>query len=240
MRKICACAVLFILISYVSSFFKSAARLHAKEFRLRSTIGTSHFEDVIPFISEHIQTADQLLIVGASSDISLQMARAGYGQQNTGFMLVIDENKEQIEKLQDEATKDDKLSPLLTTGKLKFAVTKLSKMSDICKQSVFDSILDFGGIDSVISSQGKESAIECIDHLQNAVRLGNVLVCISKLDRDTFCAPFDERFGWVQELDGDPGEISAWYRGKTNIEATKSNFQALGLKMFVYTNTDNC
>ena len=29
--------------------------------------------------------------------------------------------------------------------------------------------------------------------------------------------------GWVQELDGDPGEISAWYRGQTNIEKTSSN-----------------
>ena len=39
---------------------------------------------------------------------------------------------------------------------------------------------------------------------------------------------------------GDPGEISAWYRGKTNIAASKSNFLSLGLKMYVYTNTDNC
>lgn len=55
-----------------------------------------------------------------------------------------------------------------------------------------------------------------------------------------FCAPFEERFGWVQELDGDPGEISQWYRGKTNIEATKSNFKKHNLFMYVYTNTDNC
>ena len=36
------------------------------------------------------------------------------------------------------------------------------------------------------------------------------------------------------------GEISAWYRGKSNIAASKSNFQELGLKMFVFTNADNC
>ena len=36
------------------------------------------------------------------------------------------------------------------------------------------------------------------------------------------------------------GEISAWYRGKSNIAASKSNFQQLGLKMFVFTNADNC
>ncbi len=46
--------------------------------------------------------------------------------------------------------------------------------------------------------------------------------------------------GWVQELDGDPGELSAWYRGKSNVAATKSRFGELGLQMFVYTNTDNC
>ncbi len=46
--------------------------------------------------------------------------------------------------------------------------------------------------------------------------------------------------GWVQELDGDPGEIFKWYRGKSNLSAKKSNFDQLGLKMYVYTNTDNC
>jgi hypothetical protein len=87
---------------------------------------------------------------------------------------------------------------------------------------------------------GKSGVLKCIDHLQDAVRLGNILVCLSRLDKETFCAPFEERFGWVNELDGDPGEISAWYRGKTNIQASKSNFGALGLKMYVFTNTDNC
>ena len=97
------------------------------------------------------------------------------------------------------------------------------------------------------------------------MRLGNILISLSKLENDVFKVPFEAIGGWVQELDGEPGksypsssssfsfslgkesnygsflgEISAWYRGKTNIEASKSNFQQLGLKMFVYTNTDNC
>lgn len=54
-----------------------------------------------------------------------------------------------------------------------------------------------------------------------------------------YCITFTAQ-GWVQELDGDPGEASSWYRGKTNIAATESDFQSLGLKMYVYTNTDNC
>ncbi len=83
--------------------------------------------------------------------------------------------------------------------------------------------------------------LKCIDHLQNSLRLGNILVILSKVDKETFCSVFEERFGWVQELDGDPGELSAWYRGKSNIQATKSTkFSELGLKMYVYTNTDNC
>ena len=36
------------------------------------------------------------------------------------------------------------------------------------------------------------------------------------------------------------GELSAWYRGKSNVAATKSNFNEYGLKMFVFTNADNC
>jgi hypothetical protein len=73
-----------------------------------------------------------------------------------------------------------------------------------------------------------------------SVRLGNILVCLSKLEKESYSAVFEQRFGWVQELDGDPGEISAWYRGKTNIQASTSNFKKHGLNMFVYTNTDNC
>ena len=106
---------------------------------------------------------------------------------------------------------------------------------------MFDAIIDYGGLDELlIQNDGYEKALACIDHLQNAVRLGNILVCLSKLEKERFCPPFEERFGWVQELDGDPGEISAWYRGKTNIEKTTSNFRDHGLKMYVYTNVDNC
>jgi len=100
--------------------------------------------------------------------------------------------------------------------------------------------VDYGGLDELIGSGDKKGALKAIDHLQDAVRLGNILVCLSKFSKEKFCLPFEERWGWVQELDGDPGEISAWYRGKTNIEASKSRFGELGLKMYVYTNTDNC
>ena len=44
------------------------------------------FDDIIPFLSEHIQPADQILFIGASTDLCLQLSRAGYGTVNTGFL----------------------------------------------------------------------------------------------------------------------------------------------------------
>ena len=131
---------------------------------------------------------------------------------------------------------------MINSNKLTFVATAFEDMGSVCKQSSFDAIVDFGGLDELLSCNNgdKSKALACIDHLQNAVRLGNILVCLSKLEKEQFCAPFEERFGWVQELDGDPGDISAWYRGKTNIEKSTSNFLEHGLKMYVYTNVDNC
>ena len=119
-------------------------------------------------------------------------------------------------------------------------------MPGICRQSIYDAIVDCGGMDSILTDKNYsdeecyQRASRYIDHLQTSLRLGNILVCISKLPKDKFCKSFDEKFGWVQELDGDPGEISAWYRGKTNIAAQQSKFSKLGLHMYVYTNCDNC
>jgi hypothetical protein len=77
-------------------------------------------------------------------------------------------------------------------------------MPAVCKQSTFDAVIDYGAIDSILhfSDGDNAKALKCIDHLQNAVRLGNILVCLSKLEKEVFCKPFNERFGWVQELDG--------------------------------------
>lgn len=49
------------------------------------------------------------------------------------------------------------------------------------------------------------------------------------------------QFGWMQELDGDPGAISQWYRTKkVNLKDVANNFRDLGISFFVYTNVDNC
>lgn len=196
---------------------------------------------IMPFLSEHIQPSDQLLFVGASTDMVVKLSSLGYGTHKTGRILCVDMNEENIKECSRIAATNPITAQHMTDGKLQFQVADLSNMPQICKQSTFDAIVDYGGIDSLHrEGKGRDAILQCIDHLQNAVRLGNILVCLSELERQEFCSPFDERFGWVNELDGDPGAISAWYRGKTNIEATKSEFQRLGLKMYVYTNTDNC
>lgn len=173
----------------------------------------------------------------------LQLARAGYGTKKTGFLTVIDRDLKSIEKLELAAQNDAELAPLMASGKLRFQCADYTKMPEICKQSIYDSIVDYKGLDSLLTGAqavDTKDIIRCIDQLQDAVRLGNILVCLSALNKDTFCKPFEQRFGWVQELDGEPGEISAWYRGKSNIPATTSRFKQLGLYMYVYTNTDNC
>lgn len=50
------------------------------------------------------------------------------------------------------------------------------------------------------------------------------------------------KFGWVQELDGDPGAVSQWYRNKSGLKLkdVKNNLTKLGISFFVYTNVDNC
>ena len=208
------------------------------------------YETIIPYLSEHIQLSDQLLFVGASTNLALLLSKNGYGTKKTGFITCIDEDPIKIQECIRIANEDPDLQKNVKNNKLLFKTCNLSNMPEICKQSVFDAIVDYAGIDSLhqkhstsTSSETKaniEPILQCIDHLQNSLRLGNILVCLSYLDKKQFCHPFEQRFGWVQELDGDPGEISAWYRGKTNIQASISSFSKLGLQMYVYTNTDNC
>eukprot|EP01038_Epipyxis_sp_PR26KG_P011652 gene11652-15604_t len=229
-------------VKYQHAFNKKIDQVNKRSTSLNSLI-TSPFDDIIPFVSEHIQPSDQLLVLTATSnDFPIKLANAGYGSLLTGFMTVVSPDKNYVDECNRIILTDPVLKERQQKGKLRFVQADLSKMPEICKQSVFDAIVDYEGIDSLISSDASNTlALNCIDSLQNAVRLGNILVCLSKLEKDVFCAPFDQRFGWVQELDGDPGELSAWYRdGKSNLKATKSNFGKLGLKMFVYTNTDNC
>lgn len=130
-------------------------------------------------------------------------------QKKTGFITCIDEDPAKIEECIRIANEDATLTLNMKNNKLIFKVAKFSNMPEVCKQSVFDAIVDYAGIDSLHlqtssspSVTSTESILQCIDHLQNALRLGNILSCLSYLDKAQFCKPFDQRFGWVQELDG--------------------------------------
>jgi hypothetical protein len=205
------------------------------------TCASAAFTDIVPYLAEHVEKSDQVLFLGCKTDLSVQLCKAGWGTEATGFMKVVDSDEAALSECRDKALADPEVKKWVDVGKLSFQVADLTSMADICQQSVFDAIVDYGGLDSVLNgAQGREGMLKTIDHLQNAVRLGNILVCLSGEEKSRFCAPFEERFGWVQELDGDPGDLSMWIRGKSNIASTKNNFKKLGLYMYVYTNVDNC
>ena len=233
-------ALLLTLVNGFRLIPSSLSRFRSVALKLGATCTSAPFDDIIPFLAEHVEKSDQLLFLGCKTDLSVRMVQAGWGTEHTGFMKVVDSDGDALKQCQEQALADPEVKKWIDNGKLTFEVADLTDMSDICQQSVFDAIVDNGGLDSVLNSKGEAGMLKTIDHLQNAVRLGNILVCLSEESKDRFCTPFEERFGWVQELDGDPGELSAWIRGKSNIAATKNNFKDLGLFMYVYTNVDNC
>jgi hypothetical protein len=62
-----------------------------------------------------------------------------------------------------------------------------------------DSVLDNGMVDWLLATRGEEAAGGMIDAAHRAVRLGNPLICLSRMqDKAAWSAPFDSRFGWVQ------------------------------------------
>jgi len=173
-----------------------------------SIIKEAPVDYIMPFLSEHIQPSDQLLFVGASTDMVVKLSKLGYGTKKTGSILCVDSNIANIEECTRIAATDPITAQNIADGKLQFQVADLSNMPLICKQSTFDAIVDYGGLDSLHrAGKGRSAILQCIDHLQNAVRLGNILVCLSELERDEFCGPFEERFGWVQEL----VRVYIWY-----------------------------
>eukprot|EP01039_Chlorochromonas_danica_P010463 gene10463-11593_t len=209
-----------------------------------SVVSSSHYEDVFPYLCEHLQRTDQLLIVGAKNDLALNLALDGFGTHKTGFVLVVDDSLQHVEECLRLAQADDQLRGQWQERRLQFQhVSDLRHLDEVCKQSVFDSILDNQGLDPLLRQKdGRKAMALAVEHLQNSLRVGNCMVCLSTLGKEDYCPAFEEGFGWVQELDGEPGEVSAWYRekGLTNLPGHVSNFKDLGLKMYAFTNTFNC
>lgn len=42
------------------------------------------YSDVLPFLSEHVQPSDQMLVMGCMSELPLQLSRDGYGTRCVG------------------------------------------------------------------------------------------------------------------------------------------------------------
>ena len=120
-------------------------------------------------------------------------------------MLIIDSDKTALLECEQAAKEDPVILDYINKGRVKFQLADYPNMSDICKQSFIDSVVDYGGMDSVLKNYPEDDAVKVAQHLQNALRLGNVYVAISRLENEVFKVPFEKGFGWVQELDGDPG-----------------------------------
>lgn len=48
-------------------------------------IKTASYQTIIPFLSEHIQLSDQLLFVGAATNLALLLSKNGYGTKKNWF-----------------------------------------------------------------------------------------------------------------------------------------------------------
>jgi len=108
------------------------------------------YDSIIPFLSEHIQPSDQILFVGTKTDLCLQLASAGYGTKKTGFILVVDNDQKRVTECESIAASDKQLAALMNNGQLRFAYADLTAMSEVCKQSHFDAIVDYYGLDSLL------------------------------------------------------------------------------------------
>ncbi|CAM9109822.1 unnamed protein product [Choristocarpus tenellus] len=199
------------------------------------------YADIIPFLREHVQPPDQILIYGCGTDIPLQLSRDGYGTVRGGNIRCVDYDAARIDTLKAAAEADPVCAQNVANGKLRFELLDLSGDIPQLTQSCADSIVDCGLLDDVVTTQGAEVADRCVEAAHRAVILGNPLVALSRIDRTKFSALFDGKLGWMQELDGDPGALCQWYRKqKINLKAVDNNFAALGIFFFVYTNVDNC
>ncbi|CAM9751205.1 unnamed protein product [Ascophyllum nodosum] len=212
--------------------------------RMTTTVEIESFpyEDVLPFLAEHVQPSDQILVFGCGTELPLRLSRDGYGTRDTRSLIrCIDSDPHLVAAMEARAKEDPVCAKNMQNGRLFFEALDVTSGMPELEQSSVDSVVDVGLLDKLVITMGLDAARTCSEAAHRAVRLGNPLVALSKIDRDDYAAIFDGNFGWVQELDGDPGAISQWYRTKkVNLRDVANNFGDLGLSFFVYTNIDNC
>lgn len=92
-----------------------------------------------------------MLFLGAKSDLPLKLLKSGYGTKLTGFITVVDEDAELLQKLEqlvkEEASKDKTIQDYVNSNRIMFkSVNNYREMKAVCKQSTIDSIVDYGGL----------------------------------------------------------------------------------------------
>ena len=86
--------ILYVLNLQTDAFHTLSTRRNNRQRSLSlSMLETAPYEDIIPFLSEHVQDSDQILFVGCDTDLCVQLVKAGYGTVQTGSMTVIDSNE---------------------------------------------------------------------------------------------------------------------------------------------------
>ena len=99
-----------------------------------SVVEQAPYDDIIPFLSEHIQLSDQMLFVGAATDLAMQLSKNGYGVSKTGFIYVVDSNKDRIDVCTSKAKADKDLNRNMIDGKLSFQLADYTNVN----QKLFD------------------------------------------------------------------------------------------------------
>jgi hypothetical protein len=154
------------------------------------------FDAIETYLAEHLQKTDQMLVLGARNDLFIRLAKQGYGRKKTGYLLVVDESQEYMQTCLRIVSKDGELQQMVKNKQLQFQhVSTLQELQKICKQSVFDSILDNQALDRLLQQeQGQKIMLQSVEHLQNSLRVGNVFVGLSKISKDIYCSAF-QQFG---------------------------------------------
>eukprot|EP00640_Fibrocapsa_japonica_P002532 CAMPEP_0113944010 /NCGR_PEP_ID=MMETSP1339-20121228/30572_1 /TAXON_ID=94617 /ORGANISM="Fibrocapsa japonica" /LENGTH=253 /DNA_ID=CAMNT_0000949049 /DNA_START=61 /DNA_END=822 /DNA_ORIENTATION=+ /assembly_acc=CAM_ASM_000762 len=217
--------------------------LKTKIFSSTLTEADLDYDAALPFLKEHLTKHDQLLIFGTGDGLAIRLLEDGYGLEGKGDVICIDYDEEKVKTAITTVEGIPALKKDMDSGKIRFECDPFTSF-DKLEQSCVDAVVDFAAIDRLYDERGEEAVSDIIEAAHKAVRLGNPLISLSKLDQETYTSFFGSKFGWVEELDGDPTAVSMWYRDQgTNSNVGKndaSDFVQRGLKLYVYSNLDNC
>eukprot|EP00953_Heterococcus_sp_UTEX-ZZ885_P022420 12406-Heterococcus_DN1.PRE.4 len=91
------------------------------------------YSSVLPFLKEHIQPSDQLLVLGARNDLPLRLSADGYGTRDTrSFILVVDSDADVLSAAKAAAEADAACAANIAAGHLVFELkADMTAMDDL-------------------------------------------------------------------------------------------------------------